>query len=341
MNYKILNLFVMTSGFYLTQILKFSPVYLFYIVCFNFFIIKKIVQKKLYLSKRSKILCSLILWILLTQPLKENFMLVAPLIISYTYYILTEDLSRKMTNIKKEKIIMNYLYFNIYLLIFEVSYRLLKTFKAFLLTKDYYKLKFGSFMYMDTNFIGFFILFNILVFYSNIYPRNKNKNIGLIYSILNILTLSKSTILMMFVINLMKSNSKILKIVKKILVITCVLFILFYFKKSWTLLSRVHIYSIVLKYLSSANFKDIIFGIGIGNMSSKFGIGPHSIFIYYIMEIGLIGFLLWITFFIMIYKSNSKTLGKILIPLAICALIMGPSITPYLYAILALKSRSD
>ena len=74
-----------------------------------------------------------------------------------------------------------------------------------------------------------------------------------------------------------------------------------------------------------------LFGVGLGNTSSKIGIGPHIIFINILFELGMIGLSIFLTIWYLIYKESNKKIKCIMLPVIISGLTLMPLYMPYFY----------
>lgn len=210
------------------------------------------------------------------------------------------------------------------------------------ITGNYYDYKLNSIMYTDSNYVGFFIL-TLITFYDyliqeNILKKVRRRNI-IILQFLNLLTFSKSTIIVM----LIRKKIFIKNIFFKILLLIIFLGILmYYFDNSWTLESKFFILkAIITYYKETINIREILFGVGLGNTSNLIGIGPHIILIAAFFETGIIGGVLTLILLRSFYIETQKKAKYIIFPLMISGLTLFPGQIPYFYVILSLISRLE
>ena len=325
MLYFINFLLIVFSGFYLTGILNISPIYFTTILAMILILINILYRKKIFFNKITIISIIIIGYILIiNEKNKIQYNRTFSYIFNYIYIILIQQ---SIFLIKKDQLkkIVNYFFkFNLLLLVLELLIRLINI-KNFDFSKFngnkllyYYSLKFNSIMYMDTNFMGMFILVILML---AVYLKLKNLNI-LLLKIIFLFTFCKAAIGVYFLRNIKKYWLATVPILMIVVIIVI--------KDPYSLLVRFYILNKYIDFLSNANLSKILFGVGLGNSLEAIGIGAHNILITNFLELGVFGsifnFILWY----LIYKEDSKTLF-ILIPFFIAGIIFAPTSTPYLY----------
>ncbi|MDH1314312.1 O-antigen ligase family protein [Shewanella xiamenensis] len=202
-----------------------------------------------------------------------------------------------------------------------------------------------SLFYFDSNFVGLVVLsFLMLV----IYYRNINfpisKVIVLFLFLLLFFTMSRAAIIASVISLLVffkhegfKSRALFVLFIY-ILVFTSLSY--FYFSNS-NLLSNVDgsfnskFYIVKQAFLlySELSMQSLLFGVGLGNFDKYTDIFAHSIFVTMIIEMGVVGTFLFITFIIYsIHKSNGLSL-YIWLPTFICGLSLFGVYSPFLFVI--------
>lgn len=328
------------SGCYLINILKISPIYIVFLISTAWLIILCINSKiKINFKYVDKLLIILVGYIFITQ-IKRNEIKEAFQFSFQFVYVLVYRNFLKYQNLKNIKKSINYFYvFNIILLIIETIIRISSSEKSI---GNYYNYKFNSIMYIDSNYVGFFIL-SLITFEDYLIQKKflklSNKNRLRVLYFLNLLTFSKSTILTMIIRKQILLKNKLLKY---IILITCITIVLYYFNNAWTLQSKFYIiYKIIEYYKNNGTLEELLFGIGLGNTSKLIGIGPHIIFIAQFYEIGIIGGIIFLMLWRAFYLESNKNAKIVIFPLIISGLTLFPGQVPYFYLILSTISKLE
>lgn len=322
-NYIINFFLIVFSGFYLASVLSISPIYISTIISLILIIINVMYRKKFFFNGITIIAILLMIYILIIGYKNNiNFNRSFSYIFNYIYIILLQQSIFLISDLQLKKIISLFYKFNIILLTIEILTRISSTnivdFRRFGTNKSlyYYAFKFNSIMYMDTNFVGVYILIILMLgVYLNL-EKNKILKTFLCF------TFCKAAICVYFFKNIKKY--------KKIGIIIFIFLIILIIKNPETLLVRFLIVEKTIDYLKSADMHSIIFGLGMGNSISAIGMGGHNLFITNLLELGIIGslfnFFLWYLF----YKQSKKIL-IIAIPFILVGLAFAPTSIPYIY----------
>lgn len=82
-----------------------------------------------------------------------------------------------------------------------------------------------------------------------------------------------------------------------------------------SLLSKFYIMKLLASYIQSeASVQDLIFGVGVGRSEDVFGMHTHILLVTYFVELGIVGFSLFLLFLLLILKQT-KNMYLIIVPL--------------------------
>lgn len=266
----------------------------------------------------------------------------------FTYFIGVQYLKNRDEN-RILKISRDFINISIVLLIIEAAIRISHPRVDDL---SFYRYKFNSIMYEDSNYVGIFII--CLFFYSIYLSKYKDEKYiwqKIVLFLLCIVTVSRAAIiatlgmiitLKVFDIlyNIAKRLTKkqkitIIIITSLIIIILCLLGVDFLLRDG-SFRSKFYIAELAIKHLKNSSVNQILFGVGFGKTYNYIGIGAHNIVIAYALESGIIGLIFFIMFTIMIaIKTNGKSL-IITIPFFIAGMSLAGFTLPFLYIIYAM-----
>lgn len=337
----------MFSCIYLTQIVPISPFY-FGVLCsfFTLFMEFSINHNvKIFSIKKNDlvlfgIICILCIWVLINAFI-NNSDLKYPilLILTFLFFIFSFSLNTFLKNdIRlwlKRMIILVFI-----LLFIEFVYRITHPknfFWATEMSNFFYIYKFSSIMFYDTNETGFFelIFFSFLLYLRDKKIINIQKKVLFVCFVMLCFTFSRaavlgSVVLMFFLYILDKVN-----IFVKFIIISISFFFIFLiiniFLMDGSFLTKIDIFERTYKYLLSCSVRNLLLGVGMNNsMVALGGIYGHNYITLFIVEYGIIGFILLITLFLIMFTKCHATL-YILIPYLITGLSFAPYFLPYMY----------
>lgn len=350
-----LIVFILSSSitFYASKFTQFSPIYIIYIFIFPLAIYTIVRNKFITYSLDAMIALILIIYISLTQfqyLFSGEFI---NLFISLYSYIYIRINVNKFSEEILLKIFNKMLWISIILLSIDSIYRIMNpsapTAEAFAALEAsenlfFYLYKFNSLMFADSNttalicLILIFTIFSIQKEIKNVYYKNEK----FILLLLLFSCLSRAAILSLIVglIFLLLFNSNISKIVKTFflfLLIIATVFVVVFNDSLITdesLKSKFQIIIMVYLKIQTLSFSELLFGIGFTQVESFLGIYSHLLILTYLIECGIIGLLIFLTFIgFYIFKYNSIVLLPILVVSLSYFLYAG---TPFLFIPLAI-----
>lgn len=306
--------FVISCNIYIAKITPYSPVY-FLMLSLNLLSILYFFKvKKIMITVDVFVLAPLLIYLLLTQAnnLTGEFV---NLFTALTAYMLMRIVSQKITRDNLIEIFYLYFKFTTVVLFFDTLYRLLHPgaptpeHEALLMQSDslsFYLYKFNTLMFADSNTTG---LISLIALVSHLSLKNKFSSIRLpklwVYSMQLILLLSLSraailTYLLTIVVYYLASlNTRTKFLFTPILAISIIVLIVgAYYIKDGSLSSKFYLLSHFYSNFFSLNERYIIFGIGFNNYQEFMGMSSHLLFLTVFLSMGLIGFFLYILFFI-------------------------------------------
>lgn len=338
-SYIVAFLFIVNSGFHLKDVPTYFTMYLtFYIAIIYLFIIS---LKKIYLEKSLSVYICIIFvfYLLVSQLLLEGDIIVTlASIITFLFYLIARLLLKKCS-IKDAMIISDCtIIYNLILFFIDVIYRF--SLAGLNILANFYVAKVNSLLHADSNATA--INTTILTFYSYYLFSNFKSKKYLIYTYLcvcfTILTLSRSAIIatifsfIMIYLHRMimrffsqKSNNTnpykmtvenltliIFSIVFLIFVIWSISFITIFLLKDNSFITKINILGYISDFLQNMELNNILFGIGYDNTIKVFHIYAHTYLATYIIETGLIGYVLITSFLCSNLLEYKKTIYLIL-----------------------------
>lgn len=204
----------------------------------------------------------------------------------------------------------------------------------------FYKFKFNSIAFQDSNFVGFLLT---IVYFFCLYLDKKTKKTRwfretfLVFLIF--LTLSRSSILVVIIGSFIYSriiSLKLKKILSWLLFIPTLSFIIYYILNDSSCIMKFGMISNLIDYLSKMfSIKLFLLGVGLGETSKYLGLGSHILYVTNIFETGIIGTILYYFFICCISLKYLKNNDYITIPYLLLGCSLAPHYTPYMFAIYA------
>lgn len=187
----------------------------------------------------------------------------------------------------------------------------------------FYKYKFGSFMFADSNTSGLFLLLILFFLSSNMSYLNTSKFKIRLCIVLVVLTFSRSCIAAMMIGSAHIALSKRLSGLTLLIfygIIVCVLISTFFIIDIFddgSLSSKLYIFDIFGNILLSDGINGLLLGRGVDYMFQMFSINSHVLALSVILDLGLISFFLYAAF--IIYYSMTVS-SYVLFPFLISSL---------------------
>lgn len=342
MNYVISYLIIVFSGFYLFNT-PIKPVYILSLISYYLYLVFLLFKdKKKYIDKISIGSFIFIFYILITQLVKEiDIGVLFNILISFISMIILMQTLRNIKQEKIHKISYKFIDFTILLTLIDTINRFINSIN--MPNSDFYKFKFGSIMFLDSNFVGILIITTLfLCIYLQKYKiQNSNKRI-LILIILCILTYSRSAIISMsicmYIYFFLKLKEK-KRIYKEIFFMYSVALVFIvnniifnYILNDGSFYSKFYIVDRSIEFLSNeATINQILFGVGVGNTAQVLGIGGHNILITYLIETGIIGLMMYGLVMFLILSATKMKAWIILLPNFIAGLSLSSLAMPFMY----------
>lgn len=335
---------IVFSGFYLSCV-RIDPIYVAFVFGTLFLYTNSISNRYLKLKADLIPIIAFIGYIVITQYLILcNYTKpVINVLLALIYYIVTSRTIEDLDYKKISKISHIFINVSIVLLIVEVLYRWMHPIDLIEnITRGayIYRYKISSIMYQDSNFVGLYIvvLFFFSVYFKKYFGEKYNVQL-IILSILCLLSLSKASIITMFLFWIIY-DLNMEKILKFILLValgsTAGVWFLKMIIGDESLLARYALFYYASKYFESASILNKMIGVGFGNAKYYMNIGAHSIFIAFLVEAGVIGLVALLLLWIYIVKKSSGHASIVLFPFALNALSLSGHSISFLYCILAI-----
>lgn len=327
-------LIVVFSSQFLTGITQLSPIYFAYILAFALFLLKTGYTHKIYYQPIYLIIVIIVFYLFLTQDYNKSdggikdiilkSMELIIIIIAYESLIICS-----LSFIKK--IILYFINGSIIILFIDFLYR----YQLGGGYVDIYSFKENSLMFLDSNFSGLLItcIFSLSLYFQKYYNLKIQIQIILLF-VLVILTFSRASIIaciFAFLLNkLWNGRINIWYILLSVLSLSTIIFILEnYFISDGSLLIRLNIIEHIFDTLYTSNSDNFLYGLGLGNTKYVIGKSAHNIILTYLMEIGIVGLLLYIILWTSFIIWDSKVLF-VFFPVLI-NLMAVEGIMPYFY----------
>lgn len=344
--YPLFVLVFFGSGFYLANLTSFSPAYLAFLIG-TIAIILLSTTKKFPNNKLITINLLVFVLIMIVQLSMAIFRRPFVSFLCHLYFILIFWLG----NFLSYKQLLKALKYSLYLISFifitefllRIGNEIPTAFHALKSMSDlsFYSLKENSIMFMDTNHVAMVIL---PFYFLALYLKKEHKiNTSLLLILLFIIipfTYSRAaiiaTILFTFLFIFFRINKSFFKL---IIVFTLILglsldFILQFFAKDPSFLSKFEIFNAVIQYIKEYDWLRLFFGVGYGNSPLYLGIGTHNLLLTYFVEGGILAVILIVILYIMIIRESLKTL-YIILPFLFAGLSFAPQVQTFYFAIIA------
>ena len=158
LNKIIFYVLTIVSGFYLIELTKISPIYIFFIISFIVFLICNINKISNKIEFLDKIVLVFIIYVIFSQ-LKYNNLKLALIFVFQFIYFLFYRLTANYVKVRYiRKAVVYFLYFNSILLFLEMIYRIFYPLINKLEINSYYAFKMNSMMFADSNYVSMYIL---------------------------------------------------------------------------------------------------------------------------------------------------------------------------------------
>ncbi|MEZ9665374.1 hypothetical protein AB4275_17960 [Vibrio cyclitrophicus] len=189
--------------------------------------------------------------------------------------------------------------------------------------KSFYLYKFNSFMFADSNTTALALICLLFTKFALDYEgkikiERRDKLIKIVLFILILLTFSRAAILAtIFTFSVFYLRKYIFfLLIPLIYIIVNVLFSLV----DESLASKFHILSVFQNYLISVDIFTLLFGNGIGKSVEVLGYPPHVLVVTSLIDIGIIGAIFSIVFFVAMILNDRVRVILLALPLAISSL---------------------
>lgn len=354
-NYYFYSFFILAISIsaYAVKLTEVSPVYLIYICIIPFSFLVLFSSNSIGNISLDVILSfTLLIFVILFHSQNLNNGTSVNLIVSLMGYIYLR-LARFKINLKQyAKIINAMVLFNLLLVGLDTVYRVMNPTHPSAEKMDeysgssdkwFYLYKFNSLMFSDSNdtaLVLIVLLFIVLLLPRNYFYLSKNK-IYFILSFLILLTFSRAAYLVTVLgylnykmTSLSRVNKLILRSLLVISVISAISFIYSFLSSDDSFAVRLDIITSIWDWQSKSDFAKFLIGVGPGQGEETLGIYTHIFYLTYILELGLLGLILILTFFYLyMYRYGNVVLFPILTIGLSFFLYLG---TPFLFIPLAL-----
>ena len=369
-------LLYMNCGFFITfskngSILSaVSPQYIFFYIALIYTIFYCIVKKKLTICIQSILGLITVTYIIMSQFLLVNGRVIAIFgdVVSILFFVIGSILLQKL-NFKQIKFIADTtILYSLIIFLFDTIYKLINCSHNLIYMFFNYRVK-DSILYPDTNTLG--IQITILLSLSFVLYKITHQKwyiiVMLIFSFLAFCTFSRAAviaILLIFIYEIIKRSIVIIfnkvhtykryiisikKIISYFVLLSSILIVTFstvklltYLANDWSFFSKIEIFKDTIHFILNAPCYDVLFGIGFNNgrineYSDTMGYA-HTYLATYIMETGLIVFILYTVFLLSIFLKNKLTI-YVLIPFLIFAFsYFGHTHLQVFYSVLILEA---
>lgn len=205
---------------------------------------------------------------------------------------------------------------------------------------EYYRYKYSSIMYEDSNYVGIFIvtMFFLCTYMRRFHNVNLRKQQVILF-MLAILTLSKASAVIIIIFTIIFDFSAN-KFVKLGLISLVAIFGLPVFLQQVladnSLAMRFGILDRAMLWWENTSFAEKVFGVGFGNAVSAIGMGSHNIIVSYFVESGVIGLIIFTVLLISMFYQAGKNSAIIIFPFMLNALSLSSHAIPYFYCYIAI-----
>lgn len=332
---------IVFSGFFMTQVNIITPFYItFSLAIYLYFIfLQKINLTYLYINL---IFIVSALYFILTQYLiNGSITVLITVIYSIIYFPLVMNICINISNIKIRQYIVSFINVSTVLLVFEFIVRIIKSGGLILSFTglEFYKYKFNSIMYNDTNFVGMFILTLIFfILYLNTYKNFDFKITSKILIILLIFTYCRASIIAtilfyIFFKSYIKAKNKIRFLLVVFIVLCIVSLVFFRDNNDGSLKTKLEILHNIGFGVQSWSIRDWLIGIGFNNSPMYIGRASHNYILTFFFESGVLGLSSILSLHIIVaLKTKGRSL-IVFLPFLVAGMSFAPYAMPYLYSI--------
>lgn len=267
-----------------------------------------------------------------------------------SYFLLSVILVYKVKEKNVFKIVHGFIIVSVITLCLEAILRY--TYSYYLITNGtntlygIYRFKFQGPMYLESN--GLCIHLIVLLFFTLWWSEIQKKSymgVKIILGLLIILSLSRagwiSTAIGLIYFYLLRGRSKKFWLTSGIFILLLFIFAIKFFiypiiAKDPSFLSKFYIIEQSLNYFHHASLSNWLFGITLGHSEDLMGIYAHSYFLVFLIETGLIGFILITAIYLYFIWASKGSALIILIPFFIHTATTTNTFLPYLYVAMAI-----
>ncbi len=340
------------SGYYITK-LPLSPIYvsLALTLYLTFFIL--LYRRGFRLDRTAMYAIFFIGYIGITQLLIPGLLRSSiNVVMSFFYFVFTLYVLHSLSVAEVVKLARRSIQLSIPLLVYEAYYRL--SHPIFIVgkfdfsqseNKFFYPYKFNSVMYADSNFVGVFIvvLFG-LAEYLKYHQGQKMKVERWLLFLLVLATISRAAIMVVIFcgfVNLLWNKRGLIKFRIPILIalsVGLVCLVGSIFAQDESMMVKFNLLPHIMQYLSNSNLTTIAFGYGLGKSEFAMGtlLSAHDVVFQNLIEIGVVGLLLLLGFWISVMMKTRGEAGYVLSPFVLVALSATVHAAPYFYSALAI-----
>jgi hypothetical protein len=337
------------SGFYLAGVTVASPIYIAFIICiFYFFVL--VLYTRVIIIERQIFLGFLMSLLLLNQLFLTEINLAIGILITFFYpfifFIYLQNSKREDLN----KTLNCSLYLMGGLIVVDGIWRIFHPD----LTMDASKLeengilfqifKTNSLMFIDSNFVGVLSVCLISLYLWSLLALKKEFSITILFILLFglILTWSRAAFVGAFIsiiLFYLYKNYFFKIFISSIIIISSPILLSIVIDKFQNDISFSTKFLIIEKsyfYLQTASWWDLFFGVGSGKGETAIGMGTHNLFSTLIIELGLIGFLVYFLLMFLIVIKVKRFRLLLILPFLIISFSATSTSIPYFYTFLLL-----
>lgn len=343
LKYIISFLLVVFSNIYLAGVSSFSPYYFFLVFSVFLFGIYLNYNSKIIVSNSFVITLFFLLYTLLSSGFISSILNSRIWIISQITFLLCIMILVQLTELQLYRLSRKFIRLSILILIVECIYRFLHpnlSMQSKLIESNgegsmhlFYVFKTNSLMFLDSNFVGLLIICVFFYCYYLFYYKKLNYFFEMLcLFILNILTLSRASILTMILVLLgiklyqLSNNKPIVRLFLYFFIFMCVFsipFILFLIGNlDVSFLERLTVITDSFEVFSDNIFLFLL-GDGCNSAVKYVGRGAHVFIFTMIYGGGAISLLLFLFQCICFYFDTNKRAILIILPFFICGLSLG------------------
>lgn len=318
---RLFSLITISSTLYFAKFTPISPIYLL-VPIFLFISMMKIPSKINSYNLWTIIFLS---YVILSIRPTANFGVILNLVLGITCFLILTSL--KFNNIILNSWLNKVNAITVTIFILEAIYRIMypsaptneMTYSLMNSDQQFYLYKFNSFMFKDSNTTALFIL---TILFTNLAINeliSKKKNLtNIILVILLLLTFSRAAIFGALIGFVLYKGSNAFKLA--VLTIGLLLSFLLDITNDGSLLTKFFILSEFWFAYQAASIEAILFGNGIGMSDKLLGYSAHIFIISVILDLGIVGTVLYFMPFISMYFAGYRKFLLVLTPLMIAGL---------------------